>query len=124
MTDMSLADNKEPSGMPLTEEERNLASMGYFGFLCVLPLLKKDSEFCQWHGKQALVLNIFIFCSLLILLAFPTTVDLIGPFIQLVRFVLFFGYIIIILYSYTVAQKGGKWKIPYLKNYIDKFPNL
>lgn len=39
--------------------EKLLAIIGYIGFLCVLPLaIKPKSEFCQHHGKQALLMAI------------------------------------------------------------------
>jgi len=39
--------------------EKILAAIGYFSFLCILPLvLKPDSKFCQWHGKQGLAITI------------------------------------------------------------------
>lgn len=39
--------------------EKILAAIGYFSFLCVLPLLlKPESEFCQFHGKQGLAITI------------------------------------------------------------------
>lgn len=42
------------------QTEKLLSALGYLGLLCILPLvLKRDSKFCQLHGKQALVLAIF-----------------------------------------------------------------
>ena len=39
--------------------EKLLATLGYFGPLCILPLaLKPKSKLCQMHGKQALVIFI------------------------------------------------------------------
>ena len=41
------------------DENKVIAAIGYFGILCLLPLiLKKDSPFAQFHGKQGLVLLI------------------------------------------------------------------
>ncbi len=41
----------------LTRGEKILAALGYVSFLCILPLvLKPESKFCQFHGKQGLVL--------------------------------------------------------------------
>jgi len=46
----------------VSKSEKFLAAIWYFWVLCVLPLaLKQDSEFCQWHWKQALLLAIFFF---------------------------------------------------------------
>lgn len=42
------------------QTEKLLAALGYLGLLCILPLvLKRESKFCQLHGKQGLVLAIF-----------------------------------------------------------------
>lgn len=39
--------------------EKLLATLGYFGPLCILPMvLKPKSKLCQLHGKQALVIFI------------------------------------------------------------------
>ena len=39
--------------------EKLLSALGYIGFLCVLPLvLRRDSKFCNYHGKQGLILAI------------------------------------------------------------------
>jgi len=43
----------------MAQGEKILAAIGYFSFLCILPLvLKPDSQFCQWHGKQGLAITI------------------------------------------------------------------
>ena len=43
----------------MAQGEKILAAIGYFSFLCILPLvLKPDSKFCQWHGKQGLAITI------------------------------------------------------------------
>ena len=46
-----------PSGS--LPDDRFIAAIGYLGILCLIPLLlKKDSAFAQYHGKQGLVLFI------------------------------------------------------------------
>jgi len=41
------------------EENKLIAVIGYLGILCLIPLLlKKDSPYAQYHGKQGLVLFI------------------------------------------------------------------
>lgn len=49
-----------PGNQPATDNtERLLSALGYIGFLCILPLvLRRDSRFCNYHGKQGLVLAI------------------------------------------------------------------
>lgn len=47
------------SGPQDREENKGMAMIAYLGILCLVPLLlKKDSEFSQYHGKQGLVLLI------------------------------------------------------------------
>ena len=44
----------------LESGEKFLAAIGYFSFLCILPLvLRPASKFCAFHGKQGLVMTIF-----------------------------------------------------------------
>ena len=48
----------EPDALP--QGEKMLAVIGYFSFFCILPLLvKPQSAFCQFHGKQGLILTLF-----------------------------------------------------------------
>jgi uncharacterized membrane protein len=40
--------------------DKFLASIGYFSFLCILPLvLRPNSAFCRFHGTQGLVMMAF-----------------------------------------------------------------
>lgn len=42
-------------------EGKIFAVVAYWGFLCILPLIvKKDNKFAVYHGKQGLVLFIFL----------------------------------------------------------------
>lgn len=48
-----------PSAEVPDNTEKLLSALGYIGFLCVLPLvLRRDSKFCNYHGKQGLILAI------------------------------------------------------------------
>ncbi len=50
--------NTDPDAME--SGEKFLAAIGYFSFLCILPLvLKPQSALCKFHGKQALVMLVF-----------------------------------------------------------------
>jgi uncharacterized membrane protein len=53
---------KMSGGMPNAkdvEENKVIAAIGYLGILCFVPLLmKKESAFAQFHGKQALAIFI------------------------------------------------------------------
>lgn len=42
---------------PVIQEGKFFAAIGYLSFLCFVPLfLKRDNQFAQFHGRQALVL--------------------------------------------------------------------
>lgn len=44
---------------PVIQEGKFFAAIGYFSFLCFVPLvLKRDNAFAQFHGRQALILFI------------------------------------------------------------------
>ena len=88
-----------------------LAAVGYIGFLCVLPLIiRKDSEYCQHHARQALVLAIGIYFldSLHIL---PAT--FVGIYL-IVKYALIF-------FSIYQALKGKKHKLPFIYGLAQKF---
>ena len=45
---------------PVIQEGKFFAAIGYLSVLCFVPiLLKKNNQFAQFHGRQALVLFIF-----------------------------------------------------------------
>lgn len=80
-------------------EERTIAALSYVWILFIIPLLlKKNSQFSQFHAKQGLVLFLF----------------------SLVSWFPFFGQIIaliIIIVSVVAIIKtlnGEKWEIPYV----------
>lgn len=55
-----MANNKKTnhSGSDI-EEHKMVAAIGYIGILCFIPLLlKKESDFAQFHGKQGLAIFI------------------------------------------------------------------
>ena len=44
------------------QNEKLLAALGYFSFAFLLPLaIRPDSQFCRFHGKQSLAMNMFFF---------------------------------------------------------------
>lgn len=124
------ATNANPEGsvdnteMPYTEEERNISSIGYIGFMFILPLMKKDSDFCQWHARQSMALNIFIFFAILATNAVPTFIPLFGPLMEIIKIMLFLGVVFAIFTASNSAKKGGMWKIPYISDYMDSLPKI
>jgi len=90
--------------------EKTLAVLGYISFLCVLPLaLKPNSKYCQFHGKQGLVITLFF----LIL-------SWIGWVFTIIGLLLTFTHIIIVILAIMNASKGRTWKIPFVAQMAEK----
>ncbi len=102
---------KEEYKPSVADDEKIVSAIGYIGFLCVLPLLlKKDSKFCTFHGKQALTLAIifFLFKFLGILRDMP----LIGGLFKFMLGVVMFMELFVIIFAIIQAYRGKQWKIP------------
>ena len=91
------------------ENNKTVAAIGYIWILCLVPLfLKRDSEFCQFHAKQGLILFI---------------IEIIG---MLVFAIPFFGQLLLIivlilaLLGLVNALKGNYWKMPFIGNLAEK----
>ena len=92
------------------EDNKLIAAVGYLGILCLLPLLlKKDSAFAQFHGKQGLVLLI-----VWLILWAGNIVPIIG---WMVWFVGSLGIVILIIMGVVHALRGEMWELPYLGQY-------
>jgi uncharacterized membrane protein len=91
--------------------EAFLVAIGYISFLCILPLvLLKDSKFAQYHGKQALVLAIFIY--------FFDFVQIFPPLIASIYTAL---KTIVVIYSIYMSFNGKYFKIPFIYALSEKF---
>lgn len=111
-----MSEEKNQSNQPSSQstanpdDEKIIAAIGYFWLLFLLPLLlKKDSQYCQFHAKQGLVLFIF---SLIIMI--------IGVIPVLGWLIAFLGWIIVVilaLLGFVNALQGRKWELPYLGKY-------
>lgn len=81
-----------------TLHERAIAAMSYFGFLAIVPFyLKKDSEFCRFHGKQGLLLAIIFFMAKLF-----TVIDLVNDLALILQ--------VAIMFRMGFAALSGRWK--------------
>ena len=89
----------EPERQDVTTlHERTIAAMSYFGFLAIVPFyLKKDSEFCRFHGKQGLLLAIIFFIAKLF-----TVLDLIMDIVLILQ--------IVVMFRMGFAALSGRWK--------------
>ncbi|MDP3976352.1 MAG: hypothetical protein Q8P95_05570 [bacterium] len=82
--------------------ERMLVALGYISFLCILPLvLLRESKFAQYHGRQALVLAVFIY-FLDFIQIFPATIASVYTIVKTV----------VVIYSIYWSFKGQYFKIP------------
>lgn len=95
------------------EENKVLAAIGYIWILFLIPLLaKKDSKFCQFHGKQGMIL----FIAWIVLVVFgwmPIIGWFLAPILGLVL-------IVVSLIGIIKALTGKYWEIPFLGEYAKK----
>jgi len=95
---------------PLTTmKERSIAALSYFSFLAIIPFyLKKDSDFCKFHGKQGMFLAILFALS-----QGFSVVDFLHDLLIILQFgmMLYMGY----------QAVSGQWtKIPFFYDVADK----
>ena len=113
-------DPNEPKEPKVTTDEKALAAIGYIGFLAILPLLmKKSSDYCQFHGKQGLVLAIIFF-----LYKYLAILDFLPVVGTVIAIILHFGLAIelcIIIFAIIRASTGARWKIPGIYAMSQKF---
>ncbi|MEO5927819.1 MAG: DUF4870 domain-containing protein [Patescibacteria group bacterium] len=96
------------------DDNKVLAAIGYIGILSLIPLLaKKDSKFCQEHGKQGFIL--FLFEVVVMILGMVPVIGwlIIGPVGSLLALILSLVCIIKTL-------QGTFWEIPVLGQYRKK----
>lgn len=99
-----------PSQVPVEEDEKFFAAVGYFAFLFVIPLIvKPKSPYCKFHAKQSMVLFLITILVFMVLFAIP----LVGSLLTLALFAV---YILAIYRSY----KGEWWNIPLISNLTGK----
>jgi len=93
-------------------EERVLSAIGYAGVLFLIPLfLKKDSHYCQFHGKQGFVLFMAWIVNTMIAI-----IPILGWLIA------FFGsifLIVITLMAIFKAINGEQWVLPLIGEYAE-----
>ncbi|MFA6427862.1 MAG: DUF4870 domain-containing protein [Candidatus Magasanikbacteria bacterium] len=95
------------------EDNKIIALIGYIGILCLIPLLlKKDSPYAQFHGKQSLVLLIVWI-----------VIGVIGIVPVLGWIVAFFGNIvciILMIVGMVNAWQGQMKELPIIGEYAKK----
>jgi len=103
-----------PEKKDLSQNERVNAALSYIWVLVLIPLLtKKDSEFCQFHAKQGLVLFISSFVVMVL-----GMIPILGWLI-----ILPLGWLFVLILSILGiinALAGKQWEMPYLGQYAKK----
>ena len=90
---------------PDIENAKFFAAIGYISVLCFVPLLlKKESKFAQFHGKQALVLFILEVAAGVL-----RVVPILGELVATVAFVVFS---ILSLIGIVKVLMGECWEMP------------
>lgn len=98
------ADNKD------IQENKAVAFLSYIGILCLVPLLaKKDSKFCQFHGKQGLVLLIMEIIGMV-------TIPVLG-----LGFLVNLAAFILSIIGIINVSNGSMKKVPVIGDFADKF---
>ena len=95
------------------KDAKVLATVAYWGFLCILPLvLMKDNKFAVYHGKQGLVLFIFLVAGFIL-----SILPLFGPIIY---WLVLFIYLAFLLWGSIAALAGKKAFIPVVSKFAEK----
>lgn len=95
------------------KEGKIFAMISYWFILCILPLvLKKDNKFAVHHGKQGLVLFIFLVAGFIF-----NIIPCLGQVVY--RFVLFI-YLLLLLWGTIQALMGNYSRIPVVWGIADK----
>lgn len=95
------------------KEGKLFAMLGYLSILCLVPLLlKKDNKFALYHGKQGLILFIWLVAA-----------SIVGP-------IPFLGWVIWIVSTILIVAisalgiiqvlMGKYWQIPYISDIASK----
>ncbi|MFA6132014.1 MAG: DUF4870 domain-containing protein [Patescibacteria group bacterium] len=101
---------KTPRNTKDIDENKLVAAVGYLGLLCLVPLLaKKDSAYCQFHGKQGLVL----FIAWLVLWV-CNIVPILGQLVWMLGSIIL---LVLVILGIVHALNGEEWEIPVLGRY-------
>lgn len=95
------------------QDGKIFAMLGYWCFLCILPLiLKKENSFAVYHGKQGLVLFIFLVGGFLL-----NIIPVLG---QITWRLTLFIYLALFIWGTIQALTGKCGRIPIISNIADK----
>jgi len=93
------------------KENKVLAIIAYLGILCLIPLLlKKDSPFAQFHGKQGLVLLLAWIVASVVMIV-PILGWLVGAVAHL-------ACLVLMIVGIVHAVKGEAIELPWIGKYV------
>lgn len=104
------AENEIPITDGSTKGEKALSAIGYIMFFCVLPLIiKRESKFCQFHGKQGLILTLlYLFFHLFIFWS------------SVLSAIIGFTYLVGIIVGIVYSVQGKIIRFPLIEKAVDK----
>ncbi len=91
------------------EQNKGIAALAYIWILFIIPLMKKDSDYAKYHGKQGLV---FFICATLV--GFISRVPVIGWILDILIFILF-------IIGLINALGGKKQPLPVIGKFAESF---
>jgi len=98
------------------EENKAITFLSYLGILALVPLLvKRDSQFAQFHAKQGIVLAVAWFAAAWIANVIPFIgILIISPIVMI-------GGIALMIIGLVNVGKGETKKLPIIGDIADKF---
>lgn len=87
------------------KDYRVTAALAYVFLLFFIPMTKKDSEFCQFHAKQGIVMFV-----VWIVVSFLAWIPFVG-------WAAWLSMLVINIMAIVKTLNGEKWEIPYLGKY-------
>lgn len=91
------------------EENKTIAAIGYIWILCLVPLLlKKNSKFAHFHGKQGLILFIVEICGFVVY------------WIQFIGWLFGLALLIVSIIGILKALSGEYWEMPVIGSLAKK----
>ncbi|MDA1038139.1 MAG: hypothetical protein O2877_00440 [bacterium] len=95
------------------DDNKLISAIGYLGILCLIPLLlKKDSKYAQYNGKQGLVITIAW-----VILWIGNIVPFLG---QIIWFLGSIALLILVVIGIMNSLQGNVWEMPYLGKYASQ----
>jgi len=100
-------DNKD------VEDNKIIAALSYIFILCLVPLLlKKNSEFTQFHARQGLTITVIWFLSWIV-----SVIPIFIIFSFLINMIL----LVVSILGVIKTLNGESWKIPFVYEWSKKW---